>query len=235
MKSLPNPQAARDWCDAQRARQKRIGFVATMGALHRGHLSLVERAARENDATCASIFVNPLQFDDAADLAAYPRDRARDFEVLEGAGCDMVFGGELGDFFADADDIKLADPGVTARGLEGDYRPGHLPGVRAIVEKLFAAVGSCTAYFGEKDFQQTRVIQALAAEMDGVKIAICPTVREPNGLALSSRNRRLTAAQKAAAADIYQALLRQKTLGNPAQNPPPNWKKLCNPTLQIQK
>ena len=100
MKSLPNPQAAREWCDAQRARQKRIGFVATMGALHRGHLSLVERAARENDATCASIFVNPLQFDDAADLAEYPRDRTRDFALLQGAGCDMVFGGELSPIFS---------------------------------------------------------------------------------------------------------------------------------------
>ena len=215
IQSLPDPQSASRWCAEQRARQRTIGYVPTMGALHRGHLSLVERAVRENHATCASIFVNPLQFNNPDDLEKYPQDRRRDVALLEDAGCDMVYGGTLAGFFpeatgTDANAIQPGDAGPAAHGLEGAFRPGHLQGVRAIVERLFATVGPCNAYFGEKDFQQTLVIRDLAQRLDETKainVIVCPTVREPSGLAMSSRNRRLNREQQAVAAKIYQALL----------------------------
>lgn len=181
-----------------------------MGALHRGHLSLVARAVRENAAACASIFVNPLQFNERADLRAYPRDWARDAALLDRAGCRMVFTGELDDFFPAgnaADEANTVDPGPGALGLESEFRPGHLQGVARIVARLFATVGPCRAYFGEKDFQQTLVVAHIARQFAGVEVRVCPTVREASGLALSSRNSRLTAAGRAAAAQLYQALL----------------------------
>jgi len=208
LKSLPSPQSAAQWCARERERGRALGYVPTMGALHRGHLSLLERAARENDLACASIFVNPLQFHQREDLEKYPRDLERDFAMLERAGCAMVYGGELAQFFPAADPREIAarDAGKYARGLEGAFRPGHLPGVRAIVEKLFATVGACNAYFGEKDFQQCLLVQDIAARIAGVNIVICPTVREASGLAMSSRNQRLGAADLRAAAKLHRAL-----------------------------
>ena len=184
-----------------------------MGALHAGHLSLVERAVRENAAACASIFVNPLQFNDRADLRDYPRDWQRDTALLNRAGCAMVFTGTPAEFFPDADRAGGdggGDPGPGARGLEGEFRPGHLQGVCRIVARLFATVGPCRAYFGEKDFQQTLVVAHLARRFGGIEVRVCPTVRDASGLALSSRNRRLNAAGRDAAAQIYQALLAAK-------------------------
>ena len=244
MIELPSPQRASKWCAAQRARGLALGYVPTMGALHAGHLSLVERAVRENAAACASIFVNPLQFNDRADLRDYPRDWQRDTALLNRAGCAMVFTGTPAEFFPDADgaggdggdgggggDIDgsvdpgpdsgvgpgaldsaaTIDPGPGARGLEGEFRPGHLQGVCRIVARLFATVGPCRAYFGEKDFQQTLVVAHLARRFGGIEVRVCPTVRDASGLALSSRNRRLNAAGRDAAAQIYQALLAAKT------------------------
>ena len=213
IESLPDPQSASRWCARQRARHNTLGYVPTMGALHRGHLSLVERAVRENSATCASIFVNPLQFNNADDLQAYPRDMARDVALLDSAGCDMVYTGTLAAFFPEATDdkaVKSIDAGPAARGLEGAFRPGYLQGVCTIVERLFATVGPCNAYFGEKDFQQTLVIKDLARRFDGIRIIVCPTVREPSGLAMSSRNIQLDAGRQAVAAQLYQALLAAK-------------------------
>lgn len=213
MIELPNPGRASKWCAERRARGLRLGYVPTMGALHAGHLSLVERAVRENHAACASIFVNPLQFNDRADLRDYPRDWQRDTALLDRVGCAMVFTGELDDFFPGAGDAgapdtaAAIDPGPGARGLEGDFRPGHLQGVCRIVDRLFATVGPCCAYFGEKDFQQTLVVAAVARRIKGLEVRVCPTVREASGLALSSRNRRLDAAHLEVAAQLYQALL----------------------------
>ena len=184
-----------------------------MGALHRGHLSLLERAVRENPATCASIFVNPLQFNNPDDLKNYPQDRERDLALLEEAGCDMVYGGTLAEFFPEVADLNAIRPGnpcPAAHGLEGVFRPGHLPGVCAIVERLFATVGPCNAYFGEKDFQQTLVIQDLAKQLPGIRVIVCPTVRESSGLAMSSRNRQMDEEQQAVSTKIYQALLAAK-------------------------
>ena len=210
--SLPDPQSASRWCSQQRARGKTIGYVPTMGALHRGHLSLVEQAVRENDVACASIFVNPLQFNNPDDLQNYPRDEQRDTALLEQAGCAMVYTGTLAQFFpeaggVDAGAVEKPDPGPAARGLEGAFRPGHLQGVCAIVERLFVTVGECNAYFGEKDFQQTLVVAHLARRFAGIEVRVCPTVREPSGLAMSSRNQHLSATQRRAAAQLYQALL----------------------------
>jgi len=213
IEELPSPERASKWCAERRARGLRLGYVPTMGALHAGHLSLVERAVRDNDTACASIFVNPLQFNDRADLRDYPRDWQRDTAQLEQAGCAMVFTGTLEEFFPDADGAGAVDagaaldPGPGARGLEGEFRPGHLQGVCRIVERLFATVGACRAYFGEKDFQQTLVVAHLARRFDGIEVRVCPTVRESSGLALSSRNRHLNAAHFDAAAKLYQALL----------------------------
>ncbi len=190
-----------------------IGYVPTMGALHEGHLSLVRNAAENNDVCCASIFVNPLQFNDPGDLAEYPANPDRDYLLLDQANCDMVYTGSLRQFFPDSPDmdaIPLLDAGNAASGLEGDWRPGHLEGVATIVDRLFRTVGDCSAYFGEKDFQQTLVVRNLAKNLvredRKIKIIVHPTVREPSGLALSSRNQHLSQRQKTIAPKLYEAL-----------------------------
>ena len=213
MKVLDNPRAAQQVCQSWREDGLRVGFTATMGALHDGHLSLLKRAISENDRTCASIFVNPLQFDDPEDLDAYPIDMAGDLEILRQHGCDMVFSGTMETFFPEADNrdmIRRVDPGPCASGLEGAYRPGFFDGVATIVDRLFRTVGDCKAYFGEKDFQQTLVVKHLSNQLKGtgidIEIAVCPTIRSKYGLALSSRNQQLEAANIDIANRIYQAL-----------------------------
>jgi len=206
---LPNPQRAAQWCIAQRAAGRTLGFVPTMGALHDGHLSLLRHAVSHNDATCVSIFVNPLQFNDTDDFERYPRDHEFDKKLLQDEGCDMVFSGTLAQFFPDATregDIQTLDAGKFAQGLEGDYRPGHFDGVRTIVEQLFRTAGQCTAYFGEKDFQQTLVVKDLARTMGYPDIDVRPTVREKDGLAMSSRNVLLSPEDRVRATCLYKAL-----------------------------
>lgn len=181
-----------------------------MGALHEGHLTLVRRAATENDLAVASVFVNPLQFDDPADLAAYPRDVAADARQLSASGCDMAFTGTIEGFFpsaADAETIRLRDPGPAARGLEGEHRAGHFEGVVTIVERLFDLVLPTRAYFGAKDYQQCMVVRDLALARGDVEVIICETVRDADGLALSSRNARLSGEDRGAALALHAALL----------------------------
>jgi pantoate--beta-alanine ligase len=208
---LPDPAAARDWCASTRAARRSLGFVPTMGALHEGHLSLVQAARRRCDAVCVSVFVNPLQFDDPRDFERYPRDLEGDSALLAGAGCDMVFTGTLEQFFPESggarERIAWRDPGPTAVGLEGEHRPGHFAGVATIVARLFELVRPSTAYFGAKDFQQTLVVRDLARALGGPEIVVCPTSREPSGLARASRNQRLSAAQREQAVAIHHALL----------------------------
>ena len=215
MKVLHNPQSARQVCQSWRKDGLRVGFVATMGALHDGHLSLLKRAIAENDRTCASIFVNPLQFDDPDDLNAYPIDMDADLEILKQHGCDMAFSGTMETFFPEAgnpDLIRRIDPGPCASDLEGAYRPGFLAGVATIVDRLFRTVGDCRTYFGEKDFQQTLVVKHLSSQLKGpgidIEIVVCPTVRSNTGFALSSRNQQLGAVHIDIANGIYQALNR---------------------------
>ena len=184
-----------------------------MGALHEGHLSLLKRAINENEVTCCSIFVNPLQFNNPQDLAKYPDTYENDIGLLQQAGCDMIFTGSLATFFPEYSDPKTIPkdcPSPAAQGLEGKFRPGHLEGVWTIVDRLFRTVGNCKTYFGEKDFQQTLIIQDLARSLStqgiNIKVKVCETIRGENGLALSSRNQRLSASEKKQALVIYKAL-----------------------------
>lgn len=206
---LPDPVSAQTWCHEQRAAGRSIGFVPTMGALHEGHLSLVRRAVIENDVACVSIFVNPLQFNDPDDLARYPRNFDDDAQQLEDVGCNMVFSGTLEQFFPNIEepnDIDKRDPGPAAQGLEGAGRPGHFAGVATICERLFNIVGPGRAYFGEKDFQQTLVVKDLVRQIGYPEIVVCPTAREPSGLAYSSRNVLLTDSERELAACLSRAL-----------------------------
>lgn len=207
---IPDPVAATHWCDQQRAHGNQIGLVPTMGALHEGHLSLVERALQENDRVCASIFVNPLQFNDPRDLLNYPVDHAQDIELLNQLGCHMVFFGTLQSFFPDfsPEQIPLQEPGPFSHGLEGAGRPGHFAGVATIVKRLFEVVTPTRAYFGEKDFQQSLVVNDLAQQMGYPEVVVCQTSREASGLARSSRNRGLNDIQRRRASCLSAALYR---------------------------
>jgi len=183
-----------------------VGFAPTMGALHPGHISLVERSRRENSVTVASVFVNPTQFNDSSDLANYPRSLEDDLRLLEAAGCDFVFAPSEAEMYPEKD-TRQFDFGALDKVMEGKCRPGHFNGVAQIVSKLFDAVQPDRAYFGEKDFQQLAVIRRLVA-LTGqpVQIVGCPVVREADGLAMSSRNMRLTPEQRKSAAVIARAL-----------------------------
>lgn len=208
MERWNDPAQAARWCASADERGVGLGFVPTMGALHEGHLELVRRAARENDHAVVSVFVNPLQFDDPADFARYPRDFEGDADLLEHAGCTAVFTGDTVGFFGTGDlsRVPRVDPGPAAQGLEGAHRPGHFEGVATIVRRLFQIVRPTRAYFGEKDFQQTLVVRHLAKALGFPKVVVCPTSREPSGLARSSRNGRLTAAERERAAALCGAL-----------------------------
>jgi len=193
--------------DAERAAGRTVGLVPTMGALHEGHLSLLRRAVQECDAVAATIFVNPLQFGPAEDLAAYPRDMEADAVLVEAAGVDHLFAPPLAEMFPERPltTVHVAEIG-DAR--EGASRPGHFDGVATVVAKLFHAAGPCRAYFGEKDHQQLQVVRRMAADLSfPVEVVACPTVREDDGLALSSRNAYLSPAERAAAPVLYRALL----------------------------
>lgn len=208
---LPDPESAQAWCAEQHARGATLGFVPTMGALHEGHLGLARRAKAENALACVSVFVNPLQFNEARDFERYPRDFDGDAQLLARAGCDMLFGGTLEQFFPEARGdrarIRARAPGPSALGLEGDHRPGHFEGVATIVERLFEIVRPTRAYFGQKDFQQTLVVRDLARQLGYPAIVVCPTAREASGLARSSRNELLTPDDRRRAAAIHRALV----------------------------
>jgi len=190
-----------------RAGFKTIGFVPTMGALHEGHLSLVRRARAECGAVAVSIFVNPTQFDRADDLERYPRDLDRDLSLLAQAGCDLVFTPTPADMYPEGFSTTVTVGGVS-EGLEGASRPGHFQGVATVVLKLLHIAEPTRAYFGQKDAQQAAVIRKMVRDLDApYEIAVAPTVREADGLAMSSRNQRLTPSERAAAPVLHQALL----------------------------
>lgn len=185
---------------------KTVGLIPTMGALHAGHKSLVDRARKENDIVVVSVFVNPTQFNNKQDLATYPRTEERDCALLEAAGCDVVFMPAVEEVYPEPDNRQF-DLGAVAEVMEGAHRPGHFNGVAQIVSKLFGFVEPDRAYFGEKDFQQIAVIRKMV-QLEGFKLQIvaCPIKREDDGLALSSRNVRLTAEQRQLAPNIYRVL-----------------------------
>ena len=192
--------------EKERSTGRTVGLVPTMGALHAGHLSLIERARGECETVVTTIFVNPLQFNSSEDLARYPRDDPRDVELARDAGAVYVFLPAVEEMYPGPVLTSVQVSGLT-EVLEGASRPGHFEGVATVVTKLFAAVGRCRAYFGEKDYQQLVVVRRLVADLSfPVEIVGCETVRDADGLALSSRNARLTAEERAAAAVLYRAL-----------------------------
>ena len=183
-----------------------LGLAPTMGALHRGHLSLVDRARADCAAVAASIFVNPTQFGESEDFAQYPRDLDADLDLLRQRGADLVFVPDAAEIYPPGF-ATWVDVGPLGERLEGAARPGHFRGVATVVAKLFAITSPDFAYFGQKDGQQTLVVRQMARDLDlGVAIIVLPTVREPDGLAMSSRNIRLTPPQRQAAPALYRAL-----------------------------
>lgn len=188
-----------------------IGFVPTMGALHEGHLSLVEKAKKENDIVVVSIFVNPTQFDNADDLINYPKTIEKDLSLLKSFNCDIVFTPTPEEIYADDIQSQSFDFDGLEFQMEGKFRAGHFNGVGTIVERLFEIVKPHKAYFGEKDFQQIQIIRKMTEKRKlTVQIIACPIHREKDGLAMSSRNMRLTKEQRAAAPFIYETLKKAK-------------------------
>lgn len=191
---------------ALRAQGKRIGLVPTMGALHDGHASLVSRCAQENEVAVVSVFVNPTQFNDQTDLAKYPRTLEADCLLLERCGADFVFAPAVEEMYPRPDERSFSYPPLDTV-MEGAFRPGHFNGVCQIVSKLFDAVGPDVAYFGEKDFQQLAIIREMVRRMGyDLQIVGCPIIREQDGLALSSRNQRLSAEDRQHALAISRTL-----------------------------
>ena len=202
-KSIEDLQA---FVEAERAKGLRIAFVPTMGALHAGHLSLVRRALSECDRCIVSVFVNPTQFNDPRDLETYPRTLEADSMLLASVGASALFAPEVSTIYPE-EDTRTFDVGAVAEVMEGRYRPGHFNGVMQVVSRLFDIVRPDCAYFGEKDFQQIAVIRAMVRLIGSpVEIIACPIVREADGLALSSRNVRLSAAERREAPQIYRIL-----------------------------
>jgi len=194
---------AREW---RRAAGGSVGLVPTMGFLHAGHLSLVERARRENDRVAASLFVNPKQFGPSEDLARYPRDLARDMRLLEEGGCDLLFAPDALEMYPAGFETAV-DAGSVSAPLEGARRPGHFRGVATVVLKLVGILQPDRAYFGQKDAQQLAVMRKMTRDLDvPVEIVACPTVREADGLAMSSRNVYLDPDDRRAAPVLYRAL-----------------------------
>ena len=206
MKVISTIAELRKVLDEHRAAGKTIGLVPTMGALHNGHASLVERSVADNDITVVSIFVNPTQFNDKNDLRNYPRDLEADCALLDKVGADIAFAPEVEEMYPEPD-TRVFSFAPLDEVMEGPFRPGHFNGVAQIVSKLFYAVEPERAYFGEKDFQQLAIIREMVRQLAlPVQIVGCPIVREEDGLAMSSRNTLLTEEERERALTISSAL-----------------------------
>lgn len=206
--------ALRAYLEEQQQLSLKIGFIPTMGALHDGHLSLIEAAKAGSDVVVSSIFINPAQFNNTVDFEKYPVTIENDIALLETAGCDVLFLPQVKEMYPnDYDDQRRYDLGFLETVLEGKFRPGHFQGVCMIVDKLLDAVRPSSLFLGQKDYQQCMVIQRLVELRRNdpcsrdTKIVVCPTLREPDGLAMSSRNMRLNEAQRKKANAIFQSLL----------------------------
>lgn len=203
-------EALRRALEAPRREGKKIGLVPTMGALHSGHASLVERSVAENDVTVVSIFLNPTQFNDKKDLEHYPRTLEADCALLEQKGATLAFAPSVEEIYPEPDTRTFSYPPVDTV-MEGAFRPGHFNGVCQIVSKLFDMVQPHRAYFGEKDFQQIAVIRAMVKDLKfDIEIVPCPVVREESGLAMSSRNTLLTEEERTLAANISRVLFQSR-------------------------
>ncbi len=206
MLKISDIPSLRTWTREQRAAGRAIGFVPTMGALHDGHLKLVDEARKRTGRVVLSVFVNPLQFGQSEDLATYPRDLERDSTLADRRGVDLLFAPTVQTMYPDGAETRVS-PGPTASYWEGAVRPGHFAGVLTVVAKLFHLVQPDVACFGQKDIQQFTLIRKMVKDLDlPVELVMVPTVREPDGLALSSRNRYLDAAQRRDAALISAGL-----------------------------
>ena len=195
-----------DFADKQRSKSVKIGFIPTMGALHAGHISLIEASKKENDLTVCSIFVNPTQFNEASDFNKYPRQIEADLDKLKQVGCDVVFVPEVKDIYPKPDHT-IYELGKIAEKIEGAHRPGHFNGVASVVKRLLELVKPHNAYFGLKDYQQYLVIKKLTEKYQlDVNIIGCPIKREESGLAMSSRNQLLTEKGAATATNLYGSL-----------------------------
>ena len=207
MQVIDTVAAWRKALDAERAHDRVVGLVPTMGALHEGHASLIARAAADCDVAAVTVFVNPLQFGPGEDLAAYPRSLDADLAFAAGHGASLVFAPSVEEMYPRPVATTVSVSGIASR-WEGATRPGHFDGVATVVTKLLAQAGPCRAYFGEKDYQQLCVIRRLVSDLDlPVTVVGCPTVREPDGLALSSRNAYLTPEERSLAPSLHLALL----------------------------
>ena len=210
MKLVHTIQELRAELDIQRKAGKKIGFVPTMGALHEGHASLVRRAVAENEIVVVSVFVNPTQFNDKNDLLKYPRTLEADCELLEKEGTAYVFAPSVEEIYPEPDTRQFSYAPLDTV-MEGKFRPGHFNGVCQVVSKLFMMVEPDVAYFGEKDFQQLAIIREMVKQMNfPLQIVGCPIVREADGLALSSRNARLSEEQRKQALEISQTLFKSQ-------------------------
>ena len=211
MKVLKSKKTLIDYVERQREMGKKIGFAPTMGALHQGHLSLYKAAKKENDEVISSIFVNPTQFNNPDDFQKYPKTLEKDIELLEKAGVDAVYVPNVEEMYPDGLNSKKYDFDGLENEMEDKYRPGHFDGVGTIVEELFRQVQPHNAYFGEKDYQQLAIIKKMVEKTKlPVKIHGVPTLREEDGLAMSSRNVRLTETQRKEATIIYETLTKVK-------------------------
>jgi pantoate--beta-alanine ligase len=198
-----------------------VGLVPTMGALHDGHASLIRRARAERRVVVVSIFVNPLQFVPGEDLTRYPRDEARDANMSESLGADLVWAPSMDEFYPPGVELRRPDPGPVGDVLEGVARPGHFAGVLTAVHRLFDVVGAATAYFGEKDAQQLFLVRRMIERLElPVTIVACPTVREPDGLALSSRNAYLSPEEREQAGCLFLALSEAAELARGGERDP---------------
>jgi pantoate--beta-alanine ligase len=200
----------RTYLDRVRRSDKSIGLVPTMGALHQGHISLIQTSKSQNTTTVATIYVNPTQFNNPNDLQKYPKSPEKDLEMLRNAGCDVVFSPDDQEMYADIPLLKF-DFGNLDKVMEGEFRPGHFSGVALIVSKFFNIIQPDRAYFGQKDWQQFAVIRMLVSELKfNFELHSVPILREPDGLAMSSRNLRLSQTQRSSATVFYHALIMAK-------------------------
>jgi pantoate--beta-alanine ligase len=202
-----------------RQQGKSIGLIPTMGALHEGHLSLIDNSLRSNDVSVISIFINPTQFNERNDFNNYPRDIEKDLELARLKGCDLAFVPSEQEIYPEKDQ-RIFDFGTLDKYMEGQYRPGHFNGVAQIVSRLFSIIEPDRAYFGEKDFQQLVIIKKLVKQLEmGVEIVSCPIIREHDGLAMSSRNQLLSPAERKSASRISAVLMRAKDIARKVKIP----------------
>lgn len=206
MEIIRAPRIMQDTSLGERLRGRSVGFVPTMGALHKGHLSLVRVARAENDVVVASVFVNPAQFGPDEDYGGYPRDVEGDMDALKAVGADVIFLPEANTIYLEGFDTYV-NVKKLSQGLCGRFRPGHFEGVATVVTKFLNIVMPKRAYFGQKDYQQSVIIKALVRDLNiPAEVVVIPTVREPGGLAMSSRNAYLSASERTAATVLYKAL-----------------------------